>query len=314
MKPQNYWPTLPNLWGSKHRLASYAIAMVFSVAGSFLLAQLSLSFGEEPSLILFMLPIVLVAIPGGLGPGLLATAVVAVYAEFFLLPPIGSLEIKNTYDLLRCAALVVNGVVVSLLGESSIRSRRRESHRWQIEMESALIHVQSMVQLGHWSFDLASGIFTASEQAARNVGWSSSTLSWEDLLQVIHPEDREAVASAWQAALKGAPFNILHRTLVGGKSRWLRVMAEIEYDPNGKPVTAMGLSQDVTDMAVFTVIPYVDHPRIAAHLAILDQIAIHIGFQIDFHGFSAVRADDDERVLHLVVNAGPCWYAGFDRV
>jgi len=54
-------------------------------------------------------------------------------------------------------------------------------------------------------------------------------------------------------------------------------------------------------MAVFPVSPYVYLPRVAANLAILNQIALHIGFQIDFHGFSAVGADDDELVLHLVV-------------
>jgi hypothetical protein len=49
-------------------------------------------------------------------------------------------------------------------------------------------------------------------------------------------------------------------------------------------------------MTVFTVIPYVDFPRVAAHLAVLHQIALHIGFQIDFHGLAAVRADDNKLV------------------
>ena len=69
---------------------------------------------------------------------------------------------------------------------------------------------------------------------------------------------------------------------------------------NARVTLCHGLSQAVRarhlNMAVFPVIPYIDVPRVAAHLAILNQIALYVGLQINLHGFAAVGTGDNKLV------------------
>ena len=56
------------------------------------------------------------------------------------------------------------------------------------------------------------------------------------------------MAAAWQDAIKGgAPFDNEHRIKFGDKFRWVRQKAELELDASGKPLRAVGTTQDITE-------------------------------------------------------------------
>ena len=108
-----------------HQLALYTFAVLATMAMLLIRAALPVDFGQRPLLILFMLPIILSAMFGGLGPGLLATATAALMTLYWTLPPVGSLRVVAAHDLLHLAMLVANGVLVSVLAESLRRARRQ---------------------------------------------------------------------------------------------------------------------------------------------------------------------------------------------
>ena len=54
---------------------------------------------------------------GGLGPGLLATALASALCAFHYFPPIGSLAVSNPNDIARMAAFVFDGILTSFLME-----------------------------------------------------------------------------------------------------------------------------------------------------------------------------------------------------
>ena len=49
---------------------------------------------------------------------------------------------------------------------------------------------------------------------------------------------------------------------------------------------------------MLVVTPHADPPRIAAHFAILNEGAVYVGFDVDFHPLAAERAGDQKFVRH----------------
>ena len=73
----------------------------------------------------FVLPILMSAYLGGLGPGLLATLAAAFGVIFLLIPPAYSFAIDKSADLIQWLMLIVSGVCISVLTEALHRFRRR---------------------------------------------------------------------------------------------------------------------------------------------------------------------------------------------
>ena len=71
-------------------------------------------------------------------------------------------------------------------------------------------------------------------------------MTYETFLAAVHPEDREFVNRKWQAALKGEPFDIEHRIVVDDTIKWVRELAELEFDSQGHLLGAFGTIQDIT--------------------------------------------------------------------
>jgi PAS domain S-box-containing protein len=104
---------------------AYLLAVVLTAAALFLRLALSSRFGDDPALELFLIPIILSAFAGGMGPGLVATALVAIGTDYFLLPPKHSLGIESGLQSMEWLALIVAGTLTSVfLRRSSLVSPR----------------------------------------------------------------------------------------------------------------------------------------------------------------------------------------------
>jgi PAS domain S-box-containing protein len=79
--------------------------------------------GDSPMLIFFLIPIMLSAYAGGLGPGLVATAATALGTAFYLVPPLRSFSITLGVSSMQWMALIVLGILMSVLMESLRESR-----------------------------------------------------------------------------------------------------------------------------------------------------------------------------------------------
>lgn len=92
--------------------AVYLFALGVSALFLVLRSEMAVSFGHRPLLILFMLPIILSALMGGLGPGIVSTVVSSVGIDYLAIPPEGSLLIAKAHDVLQWTFLIVNGALV----------------------------------------------------------------------------------------------------------------------------------------------------------------------------------------------------------
>jgi PAS domain S-box-containing protein len=131
------------------------------------------------------------------------------------------------------------GVHVDIHDRKLAEERLRES-------ETELRLAQRVAQMGSWRLDIESGHLFWSDEAYRIFGVPAGTpLQLDTFVACIHPEDREAVLAAWNAAMTGAPYDIEHRIVVDEETRWVRERARITY-AGGKPVSGVGTVQDIT--------------------------------------------------------------------
>jgi PAS domain-containing protein len=99
----------------KPRWPIYLFAIASTLAMLLLRNVIAGTIDNRPLLIIFMLPIILSALLGGLGAGLLSTALAALGTNYFGIPPTKSLAIATNQDLFQWCFLIINGVAVSLL-------------------------------------------------------------------------------------------------------------------------------------------------------------------------------------------------------
>lgn len=135
-----------------------------------------------------------------------------------------------------------------MLGTHTDISDRKAKELILQQNEEALLRAQALAKLGSWHFDLETDVLTWSKETFQIFGIEDNTpLTYKSFLACIIPEDRERVNLAWQAALKGATYDIEHRINVKGQTKWVRERAEVTVNNVGKLVEALGTVEDISD-------------------------------------------------------------------
>ncbi len=114
--------------------------------------------------------------------------------------------------------------------------------------ETELHQAQAVAKVGSWVYDIPADTLQLSDETCRIFGLPHRTLgSHASYLAHVHPDDRALVDRTWQAALQGGAFDHEHRAMVGSSIRWIRQKAELEFAPDGRPLRAVGITQDITE-------------------------------------------------------------------
>ncbi len=116
----------PFLWPKPPAILSYSIA-VLSVAAALIISQLPAVHLQDAPMSLFLCGVILSAWFGGVGPGLLATALSALAFNYYFLPPIHSLGPKPE-EIPRLVIFTVSALFVGSLSaaqRSATESLRR---------------------------------------------------------------------------------------------------------------------------------------------------------------------------------------------
>jgi PAS domain S-box-containing protein len=112
-----------------------------------------------------------------------------------------------------------------------------------------LSRAQAVAHTGSWRLDVRRNILLWSDENHRIFGIPKGRpLTYETFLSTVHPDDRDYVDRNWAAALRGEPYDIKHRIVVGGAVKWVRERAELEFDRNGQLLGGFGTTQDISDL------------------------------------------------------------------
>ena len=139
--------------------------------------------------------------------------------------------------------------LLSELGSDIAQAHHRAELRAKLEQrEGYLEQAQAIADLGSWHRDFESGDLYWSEEVYRIFGVPEDVTPTHDrFIESVHPEDREFVERRWAAAKEGEPYDIEHRIVDDGETRWVRERARIEFDDEGNPIEGIGAVQEITD-------------------------------------------------------------------
>ena len=112
-----------------------------------------------------------------------------------------------------------------------------------------LDETQQITNIGSISTDLRSGIGKLSKYASTMLGICDASNSMhEDIMSVVHPEDRSYVKSELdKAIITTKQFDFEHRIISNGEIRWVRGRGKVESDEFGVPQRLVGTMEDITD-------------------------------------------------------------------
>jgi signal transduction histidine kinase len=267
------WPKPPGIWG-------YGIA-VLSVAAALTVSKLPAIHLQDAPVSLFLCAVILSAWFGGVGPGLVATALSVLAFNYYFLPPIHSLGVKPD-EIPRLVIFTVSALFVGSLSaaqrsatESLRRARddlkgtvqqlQRSNEALQIESrerkrtaellrlsEGYLAEAQRLTHTGSWVWQVPGrDALHLSDEWYRVYGFdpADGIPTLEQRLQRIHPEDR----IKWQEAIDRAvreksDYDLEYRIATPGATvKYLHTVGHPVFDESGDLVQFVGSLTDITD-------------------------------------------------------------------
>lgn len=130
--------------------------------------------------------------------------------------------------------------------ESRIQQRTTALQQSEERLRLAL----EAVSMGVWEINLRTGQQIWSPQTEAIWGLAPGTFdgTMASVLSQIHPDDRNYVEQASQAALRTGHYHAEYRIVLPDQTiRWLSNRAKVFYDDAGNPLRMIGIDLDVTD-------------------------------------------------------------------
>jgi two-component system, cell cycle sensor histidine kinase and response regulator CckA len=125
----------------------------------------------------------------------------------------------------------------------SIEAVRAAEERMRFALDSA--------RVGIWDMDYVTGVLRWSENLEAQYGLQPGTFAgtFEAFVEGIHPDDRQSVLdTVGKAMASGSDFVTEHRVVwPDGGVRWLTGAGRVLLGAGGRPVRAVGISEDVTE-------------------------------------------------------------------
>lgn len=132
--------------------------------------------------------------------------------------------------------------------------------------EAVLRHAQSVAEVGHWTYDVATGLFSDSGPLAQALGLGpDSRFRFEQLLEVVFPEDRPRLIQVWRPVPDRQPREFEFRYRLGAQVRWIQVRAEAQFNAFNWIVRVIGVSRDITARRLSELVQ-------RTRLAVLDRV------------------------------------------
>lgn len=158
--------------------------------------------------------------------------------------PFADNGLRGVIDLwLYVTFLSVLGISVSALNYQRTRALKQLQ-----DNKDALNRAQAIGKVGSWQLDMRSNLLEWSDETYNIFGMQpSGGLNYGIFLAHVHPDDRVLLDRKWQETLKGGSYDVEHRILVDGKTRWVHEQAKFDFDPrSGEAVFAIGTVHDIT--------------------------------------------------------------------
>ena len=128
-------------WPLRYGLAFVAVGLALASRERLLPEAL-----ERSPFLAFGLAVLITALAGGFGPGLLATVLSSIVAVLFYLPPYLALAVHSPFDIVQLGLFTLEGLVAATAGEVVRRALAREARLGRAEARFAdfLVNVERL--------------------------------------------------------------------------------------------------------------------------------------------------------------------------
>jgi PAS domain S-box-containing protein len=120
------------------------------------------------------------------------------------------------------------------------------------ESERGLAQAQTMTHIGSWEWNLLTDKIYWSAEMYRIFGLKPQEfdISFDKVLNYIHPDDRDHLINAYKESLKGKkPSDLIEYRIVSadGEKHVIHGLSEVIFDEDNNPVRLRGINQDITE-------------------------------------------------------------------
>lgn len=149
--------------------------------------------------------------------------------------------------------LRVSGVQVPIIrGMAQDITDRKEAEEKLQRSEFILAEAQRIAKIGSWEVDFINGKLIWSEEMYNiyNCDPLTFTPAADSFLQLLHPDDREAmgnIIAGMTAGIRQPPIKFRVQN-ADGSIKHIQGHGEIFFNKAGKPVRAIGTAQDITEL------------------------------------------------------------------
>ncbi|MDD2357807.1 MAG: EAL domain-containing protein [Thiovulaceae bacterium] len=166
--------------------------------------------------------------------------------EEYLIFKDGSYE--GTFETVKTPVKDTEGKIFGVLGVARDISERKLRERELQEKDDELRFAEELAHVGSWIWDIKNNIFKGSDETHRIFGIKESeTITFDQLLSLVHPDDREIVQiHLMNASQTGIYDNAVRRIVIDDKIKWIAISANFSQDESGNYVKAQGMLQDIT--------------------------------------------------------------------
>jgi PAS domain S-box-containing protein len=142
----------------------------------------------------------------------------------------------------REAAARERELLSELAAEKGRIALRETAQQLEVALDAA--------RMGTWELDLKTNKLTTSDVCRKDYGWlSPQPMTYRDLLALVHPDDRQhRNKNIGEAFALGQDLEVEYRVIrPDGDIVWMLVRGRAEYNAEGAPIRATGVSLDITD-------------------------------------------------------------------
>lgn len=192
-------------------------------------------------------------------------------------PRISKEKIENSMEFLLKLATMISDLSYGNIRLTRLLAERDNLLELLRKTTKDLKRAQAVAHSGSWHLDTGNNKLSWSDETYRIFGIPpDSELTYEKFLSLVHPDDRKLVDDNWAAALKGASYDVEHRIIVEGKTRWMHEIGELEFDNKNRLIGGFGSVQDITERKEFE--------RKLEKLASFPQLNPQPVIELDFSG------------------------------
>ncbi len=142
-----------------------------------------------------------------------------------------------------------DGRPIRLIGANFDISERKHREEALQQSQNELARAQQIAHLANYSWDVQQNVTTWSDELFRITGCEGRQASYDLMVSLLHPEDRQRVIEAGRRSHLGQePFDQEYRIVrPDGAVRWLHDQAIVERETDGTPLQIFGTVQDITE-------------------------------------------------------------------